>query len=138
MSDDKPNISISGSNTIGGIVNIGGTNTFHGNITVTMGNLNATVGAMNAAPDEKAALQKMIADLEAALKEAPAAQQADAEKIAKRAKDAVEEAAAEKPDTEVVEAKANLLKKAAENIRDVMPIVTTIAFGIVTQLLRGG
>ena len=100
MSDNKSSNNTSNSNIQGVFVNIGGTNTFHGNISVTMGTLNATVGAMNAAPDEKAALQKMIADLEAALKEAPAAQQADAEK----------------PDKEVVEAKANLLKKAAENM----------------------
>ena len=138
MSDDKPNISISGGSIQGGITNIGGTQSFNQAVTVTMGNLSATVDGMNASPDEKAVLQKLLAELDVALKQVPAAQQADVEKIYKRAKEAVEEAAAEKPDQEAVEAKANLLKKAAENVASVMPVVVPIALNIVTHLLRMG
>src|SRR5437016_5981251 len=115
MSNDKPNISISGSNIQSGITNIGGTQTFQQSVTVTMRDLATTVGGMNATQEDKVALQKLITELEAALKNAPIAQQADAEKIARRAKEAVQEAAAEEPEKDAVEAKANLLKKAAEN-----------------------
>jgi ElaB/YqjD/DUF883 family membrane-anchored ribosome-binding protein len=138
MSDEKPNISISGSTIQGGIANIGGTQTFQQSVTLTMGNLSATVGGMNAAPDDKAALQKLIAELEAALKQAPAARQADAEKIAKRTKEVVEEASAAQPDQDAVAAKANLLKKAAENVASVLPVVTGIAVNIVAHLLKFG
>ena len=108
MAVDKPGqTNVSGSHIQGAINNIGGTQTFQGDVTITMGNLSASIGGMNATTDDKAALQNLIAELEGALKQAPAAQQADAEKIAKRAKDAIEETAAEHPDQGAVEAKAN-------------------------------
>ncbi|MCC7448787.1 MAG: hypothetical protein IT324_15315 [Anaerolineae bacterium] len=138
MSDDKSSQNLSKNTIQGGIVNIGGRQDFHEAATVTMRDLSATVGGMNAAQDDKAVLQKLIADLETAFKSIPTEQQANAEKIAKRAKEAVEEATTDKPDQEAVEAKANLLKKAAENVRDVMPIVTGIAINIVAQLLKMG
>ena len=115
MSNDKPNISISGSNIQSGITNIGGTQTFQQSVTVTMRDLATTVGGMNATQEDKVALQKLITELEAALKNAPIAQQADAEKIARRAKEAVQEAAAEEPEKDAVEAKANLLKESDAN-----------------------
>ncbi|MEP7287891.1 MAG: DUF4404 family protein [Chloroflexota bacterium] len=138
MSDDKPTINISGSNVQGGIVGIGGTQNFQQAVTLTLGNLSSTVGALQAPDPDKAELQKLIAELEAALKNAPAAHQDDAKKIAKRAKEAVEEAAADHPDKDGVEAKANLLKKAAENVAGAMPIVLTIATSIVAHLLKLG
>ncbi len=51
--------------------------------------------------------------------------------MAKHVEEAVEEVAAGKPDKEAVEAKTNLLKRAAENRRKAMPIVTTIALNLV-------
>ena len=56
--------------------------------------------------------------------------------LLQRAKEVVEEAAAETVDTDAVEVKAGLLKKAAENIAGVMPIVATITLNLVTQLLK--
>jgi ElaB/YqjD/DUF883 family membrane-anchored ribosome-binding protein len=138
MSDENPKINITGSNIQSGVTNIGGTQTFHGNVTVTMSGLTSTIGGMNAAEDQKVVLQKLIADLESALKQAPTDQQANAEKVAKRAKEAVEEAAAAQPDKEAVEAKANLLKKAAENVAGAMPVVLTIAMSIIAHLLKLG
>ena len=140
MSDEskKPNINISGSSVSGGIVGIGSTQNFHGDVTLTMSGLSAKVGSMTTTEDEKVVLQKLIADLEAALKDAPADQQANAEKGAKRAKEVIEEASESQPDMEAIESKANLLKKAAENIAGVMPIVLTIATGIVAHILKLG
>lgn len=136
MSKDRQNINISGSTIQGVISNIGGSQTFQQSMTITMGNISSTVGSMNTPENEKEALRELIAKLEAAFEQVPTAQQADAEKIAKRVKDAVEEVSAEKPDHEVVEAKVNLLKKAAENVREVMPIVAEIAINIATHLLK--
>ena len=138
MSDHKFNNNLNNDNIQSGIVNIGGSQTFQGNVTITMSNLSATIGAMNAAQDEKAALQKLIEELKSALKQAPPTQQVDAEKSAKRAKEAVEEAVAANPEKDAVEMKVDLLKKAVENVAGVMPAVVPIAMNIVAHLLKMG
>jgi ElaB/YqjD/DUF883 family membrane-anchored ribosome-binding protein len=125
------NIHIGGS-VQGGNVNIGGTQTFHGSVTITQGDIQQ----MSGSSDEKAELQRLLDQLQKQLEAAPAEQKAEADKIAKRSNELVEEAKAENPDKEAIEAKANLLKKAAENVRDVMPAVTMTALGVVTTILK--
>lgn len=136
MSDEKPTINITGSTVQAGIGGVGNNISISGDVSVTMSNLSAVVGGSALPEDDKAALQRLLAELEAALKAAPAEKAADAAKIAKRAKEAVEEAAADQPEKEAVEAKVNLLKKAAENIAGAMPIVMQIAMNLVGQLLK--
>ena len=129
--ENKNNIHIGGS-VQGGNVNIGGTQTFKGNVTVSMGDLSANIGAIpNADADQKAELAKLVTQLQEALKSVPAEKKEDAEKIAKRTQELVEEAGAAKPDGEAIEAKANLLKKAAENIQGALPVVFGIAGSII-------
>lgn len=134
--DNNPNIHIEGS-TFQGPTNFG-TQTFYEAVTMTFGNLTATVGGMSAPPDDKVQLQALLNQLAEALKQAPADKQEDAEKVVKRAKEAVEEAVAPKLDKEAVEAKANLLKRAAENVKEAMPVVLTIATNLIAHLLRLG
>ena len=91
MSDQKHNISISGSNIQGGINNIGGQQNFQGPVTISLDHLTASIKGMSPADEEKAKLQALlIAELETALSQVPAEQQVDAAKIAKRAKQVVE------------------------------------------------
>jgi hypothetical protein len=129
--NDRPNIHIGGS-VQGGNVNIDGTQTFHGNVTITQGDIQR----MSGSSDEKSELQSLLDQLQKQLEAAPAEHKADADKIAKRSNELVEEAKAENPDKEAVEAKANLLKSAAENVKAVMPAVTMTALGVVTTILK--
>jgi hypothetical protein len=137
MSDDKP-ININGSNITGGNVNIGGSQTVSGDVSVTLQGVTNTISNLNAAEDQKAALQALFTQLESALKTYAASHPAEVTQIAKRAKDAVEEAASTTPDKESLAAKTTLLKSAANNIREVMPAVFGIAVTIVGSLLRLG
>lgn len=135
--DKQSGVNISGSNVQGGIVGIGGQQTVHGAVTITMGDLTATINVMSGADQtEKEQLQQWIAELEAALKAAPAERENDAQNVAKRAKELVEEAGEPEPDQEAVAAKANLLKKAAENVKEAMPVVLAIATNIVGYFLK--
>ena len=135
--NDKP-ISINGSNITGGNVNIGGSQTVSGDVSVTLQGVTTTISNLNAAEDQKAAIQALFTQLESTLKTYAASHPAEVAQIAKRAKDAVEEAASTTPDKEALAAKTTLLKAAANNIREVMPAVFGIAVTIVGSLLRLG
>ena len=138
IDQSRTSIRMRGSTVQGGMVNIGGKQEVHGSVTITMGNLTAIVGAMNAAEDEKVALQTLIADLEAALNQAPADQQNAAAEIARLTKKAVDEAAKTDPDQVEVKDRANLLKMAAENVKTALPLAAPIALNIVAHLLKFG
>jgi hypothetical protein len=137
MSDDKKNnINING-NIQGGIVGIGGSQTFHGNVTLNMGDLSASVGATPTANEtQKAELEKLLAKLQEALNNVPEENKEAAEKVATRTKKLVEEASQVTPDHEEIESKVNLLKKAAENIQGALPKVFEIATSVVAFYVR--
>jgi len=138
---DQPNdnagkdINISG-NVQGGMVNIDGTMTTHGNVTITTRDMAQTIAGSPAAPDDKAALQKLVDELKAALASVPAEHKEAAEKVAKRVTEVVEEASAGKPDSDAVAAKANLLKTAADNIKTALPLAFPIATQIIAHVLK--
>ncbi len=138
MSDEKnPKINISG-NMQGGMVNIGGTQTFHGTVTITMGDMTQTIQQGTAAPSDKEALQALVDQLRAAIAAAPipAEHKASVERVAKRTEELVSEVSSGEIDKEAIESKANLLKKAAENIKDVLPTAVLIGASIVAQVLK--
>ncbi len=86
--------------------------------------INSSANGTQASRDE---VQSLIAQLSAELKKVPPERAADAEAVADMAKDTVEEAAKPQPKKYKIESNAEGLKKAAENIRDVLPTVVGIA-----------
>lgn len=109
------NISIGG-NVKGVNVNIGGSQTFHGNVVINARQLDAS-------EDDREKLAKLVEQLNDALKSIP---QDDAEVIESLAQDAINEATKDAPNKRLLEIKSENLKKAAENLLAVSPIVTKI------------
>ena len=113
----------------GSIVNIGS----------TLSNVTQQVETMaQGSSDEKAELEELIKQLEAELKKLPADHQEDAEIVAEYTQDLVEEAGKEKPKTRKLEITGEGLKKAAENLLGVAPLVGEIAGKIVLKVLTLG
>jgi glucokinase len=122
-------INVHGSNIVGSNVNIGS----------TLSNVTQQVGAMTrAGADEKAELEQLIKQLEAELKKLPAEHQEDAETVAELTQDLVEEAGQEKPKKRKLEITGEGLKKAAQNLAAVAPLIGTIAGKIVLKILTIG
>lgn len=128
-------INISG-NVQGGMVQIGGTSTHHGNVTITMGDMTQTIQNGSAAPSEKEQLQKLMDDLKAALQSVPAEHKANAELVSARTTALVQESSGSDVDPDSVKSKANRLQLAANNIKEVLPTVALIGASIVTQVLK--
>ena len=129
---DKGNNS-TGNISNAGNVNIGGEQTFHGDVTITVNT--GTIGDAPAGSD-KAELKSLLEQLETELKSVPAEHQADAEKVAKWAEEAANDATAEQVEADVVAFKAGKLKQAAENIKGAMPAVLAISTQIVSHVLK--
>ncbi len=111
--------------------NIGGQNN---QITNTFGTITNTINSMpNGTQADKEELTKLVQQLAEALKKAPADQQEAAENVSKATKRVVDAAAEEKPDKQWFSVTAEGLKKAAENIKAVLPDVLTIATSIITK-----
>lgn len=109
------NIKISAPITGANVV-IGSTQTVYGNLTINMGDL--------AAPsDDRQELAALVEALNAALKQIP---EDDAVVIEDLAQQALDEAAKQTPNRRLLEIKGENLKKAAENILTVAPIVAKI------------
>lgn len=87
---------------------------------------------------QAAVLTALIDELRQALEKVPAAQAAEAKVVAALAKEAVDKALEAKPDRRLLEIKAENLKKAAEGIAQVAPLVVSIAAKIVAQVLQMG
>src|SRR5690606_13309145 len=94
-------------------LNIGGEQTFHGDVTITINH-----GQLNNAPSDptRDELKSLLEQLEAALKDVPAEHAEDAELVQEYANDAAEEAAKEQPRQKKLEITGENLKKAAENL----------------------
>lgn len=118
--DTKPTISIGG-NVTGGNVNIGGKQTFHGNVTISYSALDGAPAG--SAQDE---LKALLKELEDALKQAPADKAEDVELVKEYADEIAKEAAQDSPRKKKLEITGENLKKAAENLLAVAPIVAKI------------
>jgi hypothetical protein len=122
MNDDKnkPNISIGG-NVSGGNVNIGGQQTIHGNLTITMGAMPAV------SEDVRETLKQQIEELLAELAKQPEDQTRDVKEVKMAAEDAVSEADKPEPDKERLQIRGDKLIEAAKNLATVAPIAVQIA-----------
>lgn len=102
-----------------------------------MGDLSVTIGNLpNKTQEEKQEINNLVEKLKGQLTSAKPENAKAAQKVADRTDEFLKEAAAEEPEAEAVEFKGNLLKKAAENIKDAMPTVLAIATQIVTHVLK--
>jgi len=122
------------------IGNIGGNvSDINVNIGSTLSNVTQQVETMaQGSSDEKAELEEMIKQLEAELKKLPADLQEDAEIVTEYTQDLVKEAGKEKPRKGKLEITGDSLKKAAENLLEVAPLVGEIAGKIVLKVLTLG
>lgn len=121
--------------TMGDNINISNVSGSILNLKSTLENVTQTIGTLSGDEAAKNELKQLIADLNAALQQAPPDKAQDAEQVAKRAEAAVAEIAKPKPDKEDAAYSLSRLKKAAENLDQVLPIVVTIAGKIATQIM---
>lgn len=103
------------------------------NIESTLENVQQTVGQMSAGDENtRKELQELIGQLSKELKKkVPPEKKEQAEAVAITAKALVDQAKEEKPNKTMVQITGEGLKKAAQNVADVMPTVLTIATQIV-------
>jgi len=107
------------------------------NIKSTLTNVQQSVGAIKT-NDENARkeLEKLIGELNEALQKIPETKHEQAQAVAETAKALVDTAKAEKPNKTMVQITGESLKKAAENLADVMPTVVTIAGQIALTVIK--
>lgn len=110
-----------GGNLSGANINIGGKQTFHGDV-------NIQYGALASSPTDSSLneLKTLLQELEAALKQQPADKAEDVELAQEYANQIVEEASKDAPRKKKLEITGDSLKKAAENLLGVAPIVAKI------------
>lgn len=109
------------------------------NIGSTLSNVTQQVGAMTqAGADDKAELEQLIKQLETELNKLPADHQEEAETIAEFTQEMVAEAGKEKPKKSKLEITGEGLKKAAQNLAVVAPLIGEIAGKIVLKILTTG
>jgi septal ring factor EnvC (AmiA/AmiB activator) len=133
---DKDKIHIG---SIGGDLsgNIAGGDIIHTNVNIgsTLTNVTHQVEMLaQAHADDKVELEQLIKQLEAELNKLPTDHQEDAETVAELTQDLVEEAGKEKPKKGKLEITAEGLKKAAQNLANVAPLIGEIAGKIVIKL----
>jgi hypothetical protein len=116
---NSPNIRIGG-NVSGGMVNIGGTQTVHGNINIKH--------IPSAADNTQQELQALVKQLNEALAALPPEQRQQAQAVEQLTQSALDEAAKPQPNKTILQVTGEGLKKAAENLLTVAPIVGQIAF----------
>lgn len=127
------NIQPQGDNVMGDKIRIGNITGSIVNVKSTLTNTTQTIGAMPAASADKDELKKLVEQLTTALEGVATP---EAEKVAKRVDELVNEAAEKDVDKEAVEAKGNLLLKAAMNIAGAVPTVLTIAQQIISHVSK--
>ncbi len=125
-----------GGNVQGGNVVIGGKQTVGGNLTITMHDLTQTISKGKAAPSDKETLQKLMDDLKTTLMNVPSEHEESGKKVVERTEELVTEVSRPQADPEDVKDSANKLKRAAENIKAVLPAVFTIATSIIAHVLK--
>jgi vacuolar-type H+-ATPase subunit I/STV1 len=83
-------------------------------------------------------LDELVAQLKQVLQQVPPENREDADAVSELTDELVEKTRAEKPNRKLLEIKAEGLKKAAENIAQVTPMVLSIATQIVEHILKLG
>lgn len=143
MTDPNNKIHISGS-VQGKTVNIGGVQNnsgiqinASGNASVKTGDIRQTINNIPSNTQDQQ-LNLMLLQLKEALAQVPEEKKTDIEKVSKRTEQLLEQAKSDEQDPEALESKGELLKKAAENIKDVMPSVLAIATQIIGHVIRLG
>lgn len=103
------------------------------NVRSTLENVTQSIDNVTGADQStKEDLKEFVAQLEEALEQVPPDRVEDAEAVATLTESVVEQASAEKPNKALLEITGEGLKKAAQNIADVLPAVLGIATKIVT------
>ena len=107
------------------------------NIDSTLTDLSQSIGKLpSTEADVKEELQQLINQLKQALKEVPSERVEEAEAIAWAAETLIKTKTSEKPNRVKVEITKEGLKKAAENIASILPIVLTTAEKIIAAIDR--
>jgi hypothetical protein len=102
------------------------------NVRSTLANVTQSIGRITGADQSaKEDLKELVDQLTAALEKVPPGRAEDAEAVATLTESVVEQASAEKPNKALMQITGDGLKKAAENIADVLPTVLGIATKIV-------
>ncbi len=106
------------------------------NLGSTLTHVTQQVGALaGASPDDRAELEKLLKQLEAALEKVPAEKQEEAETVAELTQELVGEAGQAKPKKRKLQITGEGLKQAAQDLAGVAPLVGTIAVEIVKKIL---
>lgn len=106
------------------------------NIKSTLTNVNQQINTSTVESSIQQDLNRLVNELSQALEKIPSDKGEEAEAVAKSAEALINAATEEKPNKTMVEISGEGLKKAAENIADVMPIVLTIAAQIVAAVAK--
>jgi tRNA U34 5-carboxymethylaminomethyl modifying GTPase MnmE/TrmE len=127
-SEQERSISIGGG-IQGHNVVIGSTQTVHGDLTITVGRLPAV------SADLRETLQKQIEELIEAMKTVPASETKKVQEVKIAVEDAVSEANKKQPDKNRLEIRGEALKKAAQSLAEITPIVLKIASQVATTIM---
>ena len=107
------------------------------NIKSTLTNVQQSIGDISTDDlDTRKELEKLIEQLNDALQKLPVEKQEDAQAVAETAKALVDVAKSEKPNKTMLEITGDGLKKAAQNLADVMPAVLPLASQIVMTVTK--
>ena len=112
---------------------------FRGAIVNVKSRLDGVTQTINASPhgdeQQKAELVTLVQELKRQLDQIPPARLQEVQKLSRYAETLAEELAEEEVDKELVEKQGSRLKKAAEELQDVLPSAITIATQIVSAAL---
>jgi septal ring factor EnvC (AmiA/AmiB activator) len=107
------------------------------NIKSTLTNVQQSIGDISTDDlDTRKELEKLIEQLNDTLQKLPVEKQEDAQAVAETAKALVDVAKSEKPNKTMLEITGDGLKKAAQNLADVMPAVLPLASQIVMTVMK--
>jgi hypothetical protein len=107
------------------------------NIKSTLTNVQQSVGEIPTSDmTARKELEKLIGQLSEALQKVPADHQEQAEAVAETAKVLVDTAKAEKPNKTMLQVSGEGLKRAAQNLAEVAPIVVSIAGQVVMTIAK--
>jgi hypothetical protein len=107
------------------------------NIKSTLTNVQQSVGEIHSNDEiARKELETLIGQLSEALQKIPAENQEQAQAVAETAKVLVDTAKAEKPNKTMLQISSEGLKRAAQNLAEVMPVIATIAGQIVMTVAK--
>jgi len=107
------------------------------NIKSTLTNVQQSVGTMAAEdPEARKELEKLIGQLSESLQKVPEEHKEDAQAVADFTQSLVDSAKVEKPNKTTLQITGEGLKKAAQNLAEVLPAVIPIATQIVAAVMK--